>query len=139
MRPSTRAQLMDYFGAKQKNTMWSWCAVNENEKSVYLSVWTDLKNLYGDKGRHYYTIQEPDWGVNDSGVFSPARKDHDEKLSNVFSKGYKVYGYFVVAKDKTMIPREIQETKTSFVFELELEKLDDGTVIGYPMQRVEVR
>ena len=40
-RPENRLQLMAYFGAVQLNTVWSWCAVNESEKAVYLSVWTD--------------------------------------------------------------------------------------------------
>lgn len=139
MKPQNKTQLLDYFGAKQKNAMWSWCGINEEEKSVYLSVWTDYKNNHGEKSKDYYTIQESDWGVNNSGGFSPARNDHDEKLNKVFNDGFKAYGYFVVARDKNKVPREIDETKTSFVFELELERLADGAVIGYPMQRINVR
>lgn len=64
-KPENRSQLMDYFGAKQKNFVWSWCGVNEEEKSVYFSVWTDFINKYGKKDRNYYTFQEPYWGVNE--------------------------------------------------------------------------
>lgn len=43
MRPDNRSQLMSYLGAEQRNTVWSWCAVNEEEKKVYLSVWQDTR------------------------------------------------------------------------------------------------
>ncbi len=55
-KPENRSQLMEYFGAEQRNTVWSWCAVNENEKAVYLSVWDDLRNKHEEKERSYYTI-----------------------------------------------------------------------------------
>jgi hypothetical protein len=29
---------MDYLGAKQKNFVWSWCGVNDEERKVYFSV-----------------------------------------------------------------------------------------------------
>jgi len=38
-----------------------------------------------------------------------------------------------------VLPREIETTKTSFIFSLELDKLEDGTVIGYPIKRIEVK
>ncbi len=130
---------MDYFGAKQKNTVWSWCAINEEDKTIYFSVWTDYRNKYGKKDRDYYVIQEPHWGVNENtGSFSAARKDHDEKFDKAFNGGYESYGYFVEAKNKNVVPREIEVTKTSFVFSLELERLD-GSVIGYPIKRIEVK
>ena len=110
---------MDYFGAKQKNTVWSWCGVNDEEKSVYFSIWTDFRSKFGDRGRNYYTIQQPHWGVNeDTGSFSPARNDHDENLDKVFNQGYKAFGYFIKAKNKNVVPREIEVTKTSFIFSL---------------------
>jgi len=40
-RPANRMQLMDYLGAVQSNRVWSWCAVNEGEKRVNFSIWTD--------------------------------------------------------------------------------------------------
>src|SRR4051812_23093695 len=40
---TSRSQLMEYLGAKQLNTVWSWCAVNDEERKVYLSIWTDTK------------------------------------------------------------------------------------------------
>jgi hypothetical protein len=138
-KPENRSQLMEYFGAEQKNTVWSWCAVNEDEKTVYLSVWDDFRNKHGERDRPYYTIQEPAWGVNEKGHFSAARNDHDEKLKKVFEEGYKPFGYFVTAKKRNVVQREIEKTKTSFIFSLELERLNDGTVIGYPIDRIEVK
>jgi hypothetical protein len=50
-RPENRSQLMSYFGAKQRNTVWSWCAVNEEERKVYLGTQTnDLAVLRRPKG-----------------------------------------------------------------------------------------
>ena len=139
-KPDNRTQLMNYFGAKQKNTVWSWCGVNEEEKSVYFSVWTDYHNKFGEKGRKYYTIQEPHWGIKEQcGSFSPAREDHDKNLDKVFNQGFKAFGYFIEAKNKNTVPREIEVTKASFIFSLELERLPTGEVIGYPLQRIEVR
>ncbi len=139
-RPQNRSQLLKYFGAKQKNAMWSWCGINEEEKSVYFSVWTDSLNQFGDKDQNYYTIQGPDWGVNEeTGAFSPARKDQDEKLDKVLNEGYEAFAYFIEPKNKNAHPREIGATRTSFVFLLELERLPDGAVIGYPVDRIEVR
>ncbi len=139
-KPENRSQLMNYFGAKQKNTVWSWDGINEEEKTIYFSVWTDFRNKLGKKDRNYYIIQEPHWGVNEeTGSFSAARNDHNVKLAKAFDEGYKKYGYFVEAKNKNLVPREIANTKTSFVFSLELEKLEDGSVVGYPLQRIEVR
>jgi len=138
-RPSNRTQLLKHFGAKQKNAMWAWCGVNDEEKSVYFRVWIDFMDQFGDKGRRYYTIQGPDWGIDEkTGSFSPARNDQDEQLEKVFNQGYEAFGYFIEAKDKNVQPREIGATRTSFVFSLELERLDDGSVIGYPLQRIEV-
>ncbi|MEE8364558.1 MAG: hypothetical protein V3R76_02125 [Gammaproteobacteria bacterium] len=57
-KPENRSQLMDYFGAKQKNIVWSWCGINEEEKSIYFSVWTDFKNKLGKRDRDYYIIQD---------------------------------------------------------------------------------
>jgi hypothetical protein len=69
---------MQHLGAKQRNVVWSWCAVNDEERKVYLSVWL-------------------------------AR------------------------------PRGIEDTKTGFIFSLELERLPDGTVLGYLKNRIEIR
>lgn len=139
-KPKNRSQLMDYFGAVQKNHIWSWCGINEDNKAIYFSVWTDFKNGLGKRDRDYYIIQEPHWGVNvETGSLSAARNDHDEKLSKSFNEGYSSFGYFVEAKNTSVVPREIANTKTSFIFSLELERLDDGSVIGYPIKRFEIK
>lgn len=138
-RPANRSQLMEYLGAKQKNTVWSWCAVNEEERKVYLSVWLDTAKKR-DANRLSYVIQEPDWGLDEAtGSVSAARKDHDEKLALIFSEGFEPFGYFIEAKDRNARPRQIEDTKTGFIFSLELEKLPDGTVLGYLKHRIEIR
>lgn len=137
-KPENRSQLMTYFGAEQRNTVWSWCAVNEAEKKVYLSVWTDHGKTQPGDNRKSYILQEPHWGEKPDGAFQPARKDHDEKLDKVFESGYEAFGYFVEPKSRNTVPREIKNTRTSFVLRLELKRLNNGIVIGYPLERVEV-
>ena len=138
-RLENRSQLMEHLGAKQKNTVWSWCAVNEEEHKVYLSVWTDTR-AKRDGVRVSYVIQEPDWGIDQhTGSKSPARKDQDEKLALIFDEGYEVYGYFIEAKDTSANPREIASTSTSFIFSFDLERQVDGVILGYPKARIEIR
>ena len=129
---------MERFGAKQLNAVWSWCAVNESEKKVFLSIWTD--NMVKGTAPTSYIIQESDWGVNqESGKKSAARNDQDEKLALIFDRGYEAFGYFIVAKDPNAHPREIEETRTSFIMQLQLAVLEDGTVLGTPLRRIEIR
>ena len=140
MRPENRLQLMNYLGAEQHNTVWSWCAINEDEKKVYLSVWEDTREKRGTDEKASYLIQEPCWGYNEqTGAKTAHGNDHDEKLSKIFDEGYEPYGYFVVARDVNADPREIEKTKTSFIFSLELKKLPDGTIICYPQKRIEIK
>lgn len=128
---------MERLGAIQLNTVWSWCAVNEVERRVYFSIWTD--NTYVHQGSKGYVVQEPDWGINEAGHRSPARNDQDLKFALVFEEGYEAWGYFIEAKDRRAHPREIAYTLTSFVMLLELSRLEDGTIIGKPIRRIEVR
>ncbi len=136
-RPNNRSQLMDRLGAVQANTVWAWCGVNDTEKKVYFSIWTD--NSLTHRGEKAYVIQEPDWGIDDRGTRSPARNDQDSKLHLVFAAGYEPHGYFIVAKNPKAHPREIAETRTSFVVKLEMDRLADGTVVGMLRERIEIR
>jgi hypothetical protein len=139
-KPENRSQLMSYLGATQRNTVWSWCAVNEAERKVYLSVWTDFRGDHANNGKKSYIIQEPHWGIDQGRTSpSPARNDHDEKLSKIFESGYEAFGYFIEVRDPKAVPREIEKTKTSFVFSLELERLPDGRIIGYPLDRIDAK
>jgi hypothetical protein len=85
-------------------------------------------------------IQEPHWGIDGSRT-SPflARNDHDEKLAKIFNDGYEAFGYFIDAKNSNVVPREIERSRISFVFSLELERLPDGRIIGYPLDRIDVK
>ena len=137
VRPASRSQLMSYLGATQRNVVWSWCAVNDAERKVYLSVWLDTAKKR-DGERLSYIIQEPNWGVESDGSLAAARKDHDEKLDLIFDHGYEPYGYFIEAKDRNARPRQIEETKTSFIFSLELERQTDGTILGFLKERINI-
>ena len=136
-KAENRLQLMKRLGAKQLNTVWSWCAVDEENRKVYFSAWIDLK---GKKdGKVYYILQEPDWGIDVlTGQASPARNDHDDKFDLVFNHGYTPYAYFIEAEDTGANPRSIKNIKTSFIFSLDLEILEDGMIIGYPKERIEI-
>ena len=136
-KAENRLQLMKRLGAKQLNTVWSWCAVDEENRKVYFSAWIDLKGK--KEGKLYYILQEPDWGIDEvTGYASPARNDHDDKLDLAFNHGYQPYAYFIEAVDVNAIPRSIKNIKTSFVCSLDLETLGDGTIIGYPKERIEL-
>ena len=124
---------MEYLGAEQKNTVWSWCGVNRDEHKVYLSVWTDTRAKRDGYLEASYIIQEPHWGIDeDTGKRQPARNDHDEKLSMIFDEGYEAYGYFTSLRiPKLFLVRSsILERLLSFL--LQLKTLHDGTIIGYP-------
>jgi len=137
-RPTNRSQLMEYLGAEQRNVVWSWCGVDMEDRKVYLSVWLDTAKKR-DGARLSYIIQEPDWGIGVDGGVSPARQDHDEKLRLVFEHGFAPYGYFIEAKDQNARPRQIAETKTAFIYSLELERRSDGTILGYLKERISIR
>lgn len=136
--PENRSQLMKYLGAEQKNKVWSWCGVNHEERSVYLSMWTDAAFKRDGKSVSY-TIQQPDWGIDDSGEKSAARQDHDEKLALIFDEEYQAYGYFIEPKDRNAHPREIKSTRTSFIVSLRLEQSEDGSITGFADKRIEIR
>jgi hypothetical protein len=125
---------MERLGAVQANVHWSWCAVNEKKRKVYFSIWT--YHVFTHNGSKGYIIQEPD---THTGSKSAARNDQDRKFALVFEQGYEPWGYFIVARDRTVIPHEIEETRTSFVVRLELTKLPDGTIFCKIVERVEIR
>ena len=135
-RIETRSQMMRVLGAKQANAVWGTCAVNEDSKKVYFSVWAD--KVKHDNGENRFVIQEALWGVDKSGKKSPARNDHDKKMKLVFDEGYEAFGYFIVAVDPNAEPRQIETTRTSFVMRLEPEKLDDGSVVSALVERIEI-
>lgn len=127
---------MHYLGAKQRNVVWSWCAINEDDKKIYFSLWADSREKR-DGTRVSYVVQKPHWGIDEAtGIKSPARKDHDEKLRLAIESDYESYGYLVEPKDRNAIPREIEYTETAFIFRLQLETQQDGSVIGYPLARI---
>jgi hypothetical protein len=136
-KAENRLQLMDRLGAVQLNHVWSWCAVNETERKVYFSIWTDKRDR--STGPRSYVLQEPHWGVDErTGAYSAARVDHDAKFELVFEKSYEPLGYFIEAKDPKGFPREIDHTVTSFVVTLKLSRNDNGDIIGTLLNRIEL-
>jgi hypothetical protein len=136
-RPQNRSQLMNRLGAVAQSTTWSSCAVNAAERKVYFGVWTD-DGRPTNIGREYL-LQSPDPGADERAAdLRAARKDQDEKLELVFRDGYEAYAYFNVARDRLASPREIGKTRTSFVMRLALSRLPDGSVVGAPVERVEI-
>jgi len=134
-----RTELLERLGAKQRNIVWSWCAVNEAERKVYFSVWRDLVRK-GEAGQLVYVVQEPHWGIDvKTGARSPARKEHDELLALALENHYEAFAYFIDAKDPSATPREIESTMTSFIRGLRLERQPNGTILGYPGLRIEIR
>jgi hypothetical protein len=57
----------------------------------------------------------------------------------VFEQGYEAFGYFIVAEDSNAKPRKIAETRTGFIFSFELYRQKDGTVLGLPKVRINIR
>lgn len=137
-KPENRLQLMARLGATQLNDRWSWCAVNEAKREVFFSIWTD--KVIKDPAGTRYILQEPHWGLSDAtGMSKAARHDQDSKFALVFEQGYEAFGYFVVARDTSAVPREIAETRTGFVMRMALAKRDGGIVVGTPLERIEIR
>ncbi|MCA9296256.1 MAG: hypothetical protein KC983_07050 [Phycisphaerales bacterium] len=130
---------MKRLNATQRNDVWSWCAIDDDGRRVYLSLWSDMRAFRdGDGDRASYIVQEASWGNDPStGTVSPARADHDEKLARVFDDGYEAFGYIIETDDPAATPRSITRTKTSFIFQLELERKPD-MILGYPTKRIEV-
>jgi hypothetical protein len=129
---------MERLGAVQFNNRLAWCGVNHAERKVFLSIWTD--NTFTHGGEKGYIIQGPDWGISEAtGNKEAPRSDQDAKLALVFDQAYEPFGYFIVAKDRTALPREIEETRTSFVVRLQLERLPDGSIFGVPNGRIEIK
>ena len=139
IRNTSRSQLMKRLGAKPQNSDGGWCAVNETERKVFLSVWTDSRGVRSGDNEVSYLVQEPDWGIcSETGKKSQTRKRHDENLKKIFEEGYDAYGYFVVPDTTQGDARLIKETKTSFIFSFELARREDGTVLGYPKYRLDL-
>jgi hypothetical protein len=137
-RPKNRLQLMERLDAVQLNNVWSWCAVNEAEKKAYFSIWTD--NAHAHNGEKGYLIQRPTGDEDgEEATRSAARNDRNAKFALVFEQGYDAYGYFIVAKDRFAQPREMAETRTSFVMKLRIERLDDGSIWAVAIDRLEIQ
>jgi hypothetical protein len=87
--------ISDFFkktlGAKLRNTVWSWGALNPNTNQLFLRVWDD--QLQTVAGGERISILRTDWDGPSHGF--PERKSHVEALRN----GAEGYGVLCTAKD----------------------------------------
>ncbi len=99
MKGDSRSALWKRIGFFQKNTYWTWCAVNPEEKNVIFQVWVD----HYDKETKEYLFMSLDWvrgGQRDNGLM-----DAIEKI-NLLKDGYKLYATFATAVDTKATPRD---------------------------------
>ena len=47
-----------------------------------------------------YTIQGPEWGIDDKGRKNASRSDHDKKLAMMLNNGYEAWGYLIEQDDR---------------------------------------
>jgi hypothetical protein len=126
----SRTTFLDKFGADQVNIVWAWAAVNHAEQICYFSAWTDRREK-DNEGLPYYVVQEDHWGRGVGHEKSKlGRNDQDEKFDLVFNHGYSARIYFVDAENVDAVPRSIKNTRTSFVFGVDLIK--EPGIIAYP-------
>lgn len=72
-------------GAKLKNPRWSWGAFNENQKRLYLRVWSDG---FDDENRKEYTQIDWDHRVTNS----PGYNERTSQIERAKRHGFEVYG-----------------------------------------------
>jgi hypothetical protein len=139
-RFASRKALMDFLGAEQANTYWAWCGVAHAERKVYFSMWTNTREEKA--GVVTYTVQGPDWGVDDKGRKNASRSDHDKKLAMVLNDGYEAWGYLIEQDDRAWERdhiTKIEATVTNRIYQLRLAVLQDGSVQGVVTNEVQLK
>lgn len=139
-RFASRKALMDFLGAEQANTYWAWCGVDHTERRVYFSMWTYTREE--NAGVVSYTVQGPDWGVDDKGRKNASRSDHYKKLALVFNDGYEAWGYLIEHDDRAWERHQvtkIEATVTSRIYQLRLAVLQDGSVQGVVTNEIQLK
>ena len=81
-------------GAPLTNNMWSWGAVRDSDKTLFLRVWQDGTTKYEELGNNYYTwVTDVDNSNNSLGASE--RRSHVKLIS----EGYIVYMVMCQAQD----------------------------------------
>lgn len=149
-KPENRKQLLELLGATQKNVQWSWCAVDEKHKRVFFTVWNQEQlNKNHKKDPLIYLVQQPWWGINETGNNSASRNDHNEKLRLYFQEKYTAYCYILKRKMDGSIPTLPVKIDgiCDFIYRIELveiPRLDEetgapkeNTIIGIVKYRID--
>jgi hypothetical protein len=139
-RFASRKALMDFLGAEQANPYWAWCGVDHEGRKVYFSMWTNTREEKA--GVVTYTIQGPDWGVDDNGRKNASRSDHDKKLALVLTKGYEAWGYLIEQDDRAWRRDQvtkIEATVTNRIYQLRLVVHQDRAVHGIIASEVQLK
>ncbi len=139
-RFASRKALMDFLGAEQANPYWAWCGVDHEERKVYFSMWTNTREE--NSGSVSYTIQGPDWGIDDQGRKNPSRSDHDRKLALVMNDDYEAWGYLIEQDDRAWERdrvTKIEATVTNRIYQLRLVVRQDGSVHGVITKEVQLK
>lgn len=92
-------------GSPLNNIMWSWGAIRNSDKSVFLRVWQDGTYRFEHLGKSYYTWLS-DVTETDQSLGAAERRRHIDLIKN---EGYKVYMVMCVAEDDEADTRKIKE------------------------------
>ena len=99
------SELFEDLGAPLNNRMWSWGAVRESDKTVFLRVWQHGTNKYQELDGKYYTWLS-DMDAADQSLGAAERRKHVDLIKN---EGYKIYMIMCVSADIVGKMGSIQE------------------------------
>ena len=111
---SHSVSITDYFkllGAPLANQRWSWGAVRESDKAVFLRVWQDQVRKID--GTMFALVADHAWHAN-----NPSHPGYRERLAHIAAIRGGAKGYLIMCavKDKTAEPRDIQSFDRESLF-----------------------
>lgn len=100
----TMKSFFEDLGAPLTNPMWSWGAVREQDKTVFLRVWLDGTKKHKALGDKYYSwISQAD--EQDQSLGAAERRKHVELIRS----GYRALMVMCIAQDDEADVRAIRE------------------------------
>lgn len=88
------------------NTRWSWGALSEDKKKIYLSIWAD--EITVADGKTWVII------LNNDLKTSPAKQERLDHI-DLIKNGLSAYALIKIAKDVTAIPRDMKEFNSEYL------------------------
>ena len=88
------------------NTRWSWGALSEDKKKIYLSIWAD--EITVADGKTWVIILNNDLNT------SPAKQERIDHI-DLIKNGLAAYALIKIAKDVTAIPRDMKEFNSEYL------------------------